>query len=267
MAKALSAEIKTPWNHGFAKTANIVKQLVGRDFKTKYRRSIFGVLWSVLNPLFMMIIQTLVFSYFFRANVEHYSLYLIVGNITFAFMSEATSAGMSSIIDNAALLKKVKITRAVFPTEKTLFAFVNFAISLIAVGIVFLIQQVPINANALWVLPFFVYMLLFNMGLAFILCTVAVFFRDMMHLWGVITTAWMYLTPIFWSLEISPDFMRNIIYWNPLYQYITYFRDCLIYGKTPTLEQNLICIAFSLVVLLAGVVVFKRHEDKFILYI
>ena len=131
------------YNIGVEKDVSILKRLVIKDFKLKYRRSVLGVVWSVLNPLLMMLVMSAVFSFFLRyADIPHYPLYLILGNIIFSLMNDATNNAMMSIIQASSLLKKVKVNRAVFPIQKVLFALVNFAFSLIAVVIVMLFLQV-----------------------------------------------------------------------------------------------------------------------------
>ena len=126
----------------FEKDAFILRQLVTKDFKIKYRRSVLGVAWSVLNPLLMMVVMTAVFSYMFKFNIEHFPLYLILGNILFGLMSTATTTAMVSIVDSSSLIKKIRIEKAIFPLEKVLFAFVNFAFSLIAAVCVMIYLQV-----------------------------------------------------------------------------------------------------------------------------
>ncbi|MCI6506533.1 MAG: ABC transporter permease, partial [Olsenella sp.] len=173
-----------------SKDRYILQQLVTKDFKLRYRRSILGVVWSVLNPLLMMIIMSFVFQYFLRSNLEHYSLYLIVGNITFALMNDATNGGLRSIIDASSLLKKVKVDRWVFPVQKVFSAAVNFAFSLIAVAIVMVFDGVMPTIHVLWFVVGLVLVMLFSIGIGLFIGALAVFFRDMIHLWSVVLTAW-----------------------------------------------------------------------------
>ena len=259
----------SPWTEGFTRDRFILKELVGRDFKNKYRRSVLGVAWSVLNPLLMMVVMAAVFSNFMRVggDIPNFPLYLIIGNVTFTLLSDSSSTGMASIIDNASLLKKVKINRIVFPLEKVLFALVNFAFSLIAVAIVMIWFQIPLSWNVLFVPLFLVYLVGFCAGLSMALSALSVFFRDVMHLWSVVLVAWTYLTPIFYSISILPDFMQRLVHYNPMYQYITYLREILLYQQTPSLMQNLACLICSVIALAIGWLVFKSSERKFILYI
>ena len=216
----------------------VLKSLVSKDFKLKYRRSILGVLWSVLNPLLMMIVLSAVFSFMFRFQIENYPLYLILGQVLFSLMTDATTSAMTSIIDASPLLKKVRVEKMVFPLEKVVFGLVNFAISLIAVLAVMVFFQVIPTWRVLLIPVMLIFVSLFCVGLGLLLSSLAVFFRDVIHLWGVVTTAWMYATPIFYPLELLPDTLQNLMVWNPMYQYITYFRDIMMNGVTPSFEAS-----------------------------
>lgn len=245
-----------------------LRTLVSKDFKLKYRRSALGVLWSVLNPLLMMCVLTAVFSTVFRfGNIENYPLYLILGNTLFALMADSTSGAMNSIIESASLIKKIKINKIIFPLEKVLFQLVNFAISLIAVVAVMLYFRITPTWNILFLPLLLVYMLLFCSGIGLALSSLAVFFRDIRHLWGVLLTAWTYATPIFYPIEILPEWMLSIEMLNPMYYYLTYFRDIVLWGNCPSLALNALCLAVALVVFLIGFTIFKMTEKKFILYV
>ena len=134
----------------YKKDLLILEQLVTKDFKLKNRRSFLGVLWSVLNPLLMIVVMPIVFSYMFGSNAPNFPLFLIVGNVTFSLMSDSTNAALASIINAAPLLEKVKVCRCIFPVQKVLFVFVNFAFSLIAVAIVILFFQVMPTWYFIW---------------------------------------------------------------------------------------------------------------------
>ena len=218
---------KSHASSALAKDIFILKQLVSKDFKLKYRRSVLGVVWSVLNPLLMMVVMSIVFSYMFGGSVENFPLYLIVGNVTFSLMSDSTNAALWSIIDAAPLLKKVKVDRFVFPVQKVLFALVNFAFSLIAVAFVMLWFRVVPTWHLVMLPVVLVLLMLFCIGIGLAIGSLAVFFRDIIHLWGVIILAWTYLTPIFWDLQLlidkaAPAWIITLVKVNPMYNYITF---------------------------------------------
>ena len=188
-----------------------ISSLVSKDFKLKYRRSALGVVWSVLNPLLMMVVLSAVFSTFFRFDIPNYPLYIILGNTLFALMSESTTGAMWSILDSSSLIKKVRIEKLIFPIEKVLFQLVNFCISLIAVAIVMIYFRVVPTASILMVPVLLVYVVLFSAGLGMALSALAVFFRDVCHLWSVVITAWTYATPLFYPIVVLPDWMMPIM--------------------------------------------------------
>ena len=245
----------------------VLSSLVSKDFKLKYRRSVLGVLWSILNPLLMMIVLSAVFSFIFKGDIENFPLYLILGTTLFNFMSAATNDGMLSILNSASLIKKIRINKMVFPLEKVIFELVNFVISLVAVVIVMVYFKVVPTWNILFLPLLLVYMIMFCTGLALILATLAVFFRDIIHLWGVVLTAWTYATPLFYPIQRLPEFMIGLMEFNPMYQYVTYFREIALYAQTPSIEMNLICFAMAAITLAVGIVVFGRSQKKFILYV
>jgi ABC-2 type transport system permease protein len=214
-----------------------------------------------------MIVLSAVFSTVFRFDVENYPVYLILGQTLFTMMSDATSGAMWSIIENAPLIKKVRLIKIVFPTEKVLFAVLNYAISLIAVFAVEIFFQIP-PSPTMFLLPILLlYTTIFSLGIGLLLSSLATFFRDVLHLWGVFIVAWMYLTPIFYPTAILEPWMMNIMDFNPMYHFVTYLRDIMLNGITPSLMENFICIGFALVTLAVGLLIFKKTEKRFILYV
>lgn len=260
----------------FEKDKFILKQLVTKDFKIKYRRSVLGVAWSVLNPLLMMVVMSIVFSTIFGQSrngsitPEMYPLYLIVGNITFSVMSESTNQALMSIIAASSLLKKVKVHRWVFPVQKVLFSLVNFAFSLVAVALVMLWFHVLPTWHLILLPVCLLLLMCFCMGLGMMLSALAVFFRDVMHLWTVVITAWMYLTPIFWTTDYISQMARWIqvlVVVNPMYNYLQFMRDIFLFNTVPSVLTFGLCVVWAVVALGVGYTVFHKTEHKFILYI
>lgn len=260
----------------FEKDKYILRQLVTKDFKIKYRRSVLGVAWSVLNPLLMMVVMSIVFSTIFGQSrngsitPEMYPLYLIVGNITFSVMSESTNQALMSIIAASSLLKKVKVHRWVFPVQKVLFSLVNFAFSLVAVALVMLWFRVLPTWHLILLPVCLLLLMCFCMGLGMMLSALAVFFRDVMHLWTVVITAWMYLTPIFWTT----DYINQMAHWiqvlvvvNPMFNYLQFMRDIFLFNTTPSMLTLGLCVFWAVAALVVGYAVFHKTEHKFILYI
>ena len=269
-ASLVAVSARDAWYPTHQRDQFILRQLVSKDFKLKYRRSILGVVWSVLNPLLMMTVMAVVFSTFLGNRAEdvvNYPLYLILGNTAFQLMNDATTMGMRSIIDASSLLKKVRINRVVFPVQKVLFAVVNYLFSLIAVGIVMLVFRIPLTIYSLLTPVALLLLACFCIGLAMLLSALAVFFRDVIHLWSVVTTAWMYGTPLFYSVNIMSPWMLQIERFNPMFHFVTFIRDCLLFQKFPATSTILGCLVSAALALVIGYIVFHKLEKKFILHI
>lgn len=247
---------------------NLFFQLAGNQIKLKYQRSYLGMLWSLLNPLLMMIVLTAVFSTIFKNSIENFPVYLLCGRLIYEFHAECTKTSLDSIISNAPLIKKIYVPKYAFPIANALASLVNLLFSLIALVLVMLVMRVQIYWTVLLIWIPILYVFVFSAGMGLILASVNVFFRDIKHLYSVALTMWMYVTPLFYPVEsISNPIVLRIIQINPLYQFIKIFRGLVMDGQLPDLATNLACITCSLLMLLAGLMVFKKTQDKFILYI
>ena len=213
-----TAQLRGSW-HNFSKYRPLIRELVTRDLKVKYRRSFLGYVWSILNPLLMMLLQTLVFSYMFRFQIENFPLYLICGNTLFNFFNESTNMGMGSVLGNSSLIKKVYVPKFIFPISRVVSSFVNLLFSLAAIILVMLITRSPFHLTILLVWAPLVLLFLFTCGIALLLSALAVYFRDLQYLYGIVTMAWMYATPLFYPISALPPFMVAIVKLNPLYHY------------------------------------------------
>ena len=227
-----TAQLRGNW-HNFSKYRPLIRELVTRDLKVKYRRSFLGYVWSILNPLLMMLLQTLVFSYMFRFQIENFPLYLICGNTLFNFFNESTNMGMGSVLGNSSLIKKVYVPKFIFPISRVVSSFVNLLFSLAAIILVMLITRSPFHLTILLVWAPLVLLFLFTCGIALLLSALAVYFRDLQYLYGIVTMAWMYATPLFYPISALPPFMVAIVKLNPLYHYINCMRCLVMYGTVP----------------------------------
>ena len=253
--------------YNFIKYYDLLIALLLRDIKIKYKRSILGFAWSILNPLLMMIVMSIVFSTIFKTDIKNFPIYLITGQVIFSFFSEATNTAMTSIIINGGLIKKVYIPKYIFALSKVMFSFTNMLFSLVAVVIVAIATKLPITpAILLFPLPL-IYVFIFSLGVGLLLASYAVFFRDLLHLYGILLLIWTYLTPIFYPITILPENVKKVIMFNPMFVYIDNFREIILYGKVPSLSSNLLCICYSLIALLLGTLAFRKTKDKFIFYI
>lgn len=253
---------------GLYKFKDLVKQLVVKDIKLKYRRSFLGYVWSVLNPLMVMVVMYLVFSKMFRFNIENYSAYLIIGQTLFTFMNEATNQAIGSITGNGSLLKKVYVPKYVFTLSKVTSSLVNLLFSLVALVIVFVFTRVHFSFYMLLIPVILIEVYIFSLGLGLFLAQGSVFFRDIQYIYSVVITAWMYLTPIFYPMEQLPDEMQVAIkVCNPMYHYINQFRMVALSHTMPHWQSILYGFALAFFFLFIGTKLFLKSQDKFILYI
>ena len=245
----------------------LISQLVIRDFKSKYKRSILGVFWSFLNPLLTMTVQFLVFSTFFSSDTKNYPVYLLSGVVCFSFFNECTTMCLSSISGNARLITKVYIPKYIFPLARTISSSVNLGISLIPLLLASLVLGVAIKPQAILFFYFLACLIVFSLGVGLFLSALMVFFRDIQFLWTVLTQIWMYATPIFYPAEIIPEKYRFIVRFNPLYHFIGNCRTCLINGISPEPKAYIFCAIFALLSFAIGSYTFKKTQDKFALYL
>ena len=249
----------------------LLKNLVSKDFKIKYRRSILGVAWSVLNPLFTMLIITKVFSMLLKGGaVEDFESYYIIGYAMWNFFAEATTGSLSSILASAPLIKKVYVPKYIFPLEKCLFSLVNFGFTLIAAFAVILVQNPALFSWKTLLFPVpMLYCFIFVCGVSLFLSAATVYFRDVQHLYGVVITMLMYLTPIIYPLSLVEDqeIISMVVHANPMTHYVEYFRAVIMYDTVPGLKENLVCFGAAIISFVLGALIFKKAQRKFILHI
>ncbi len=245
----------------------LIKQLVMRDFKAKYKRSVLGMAWSFLNPLMTMSVQYFIFSTVFKSDIPNYPVYLLTGIVFMSFFNEAVSLGMTSITGNASLIKKVYMPKYIYPVSRIISSMINFVLAILPLFLVMLITGSPFRPSIL-LLPFdFICLVGFVTGMVLLTTTGMTFFQDTQFLWSVASMMWMYVTPIFYPESIIPSRFLPIYRMNPMYQYVTFARTCIIDGISPEPISYLWCILSSLFVFLLGIFVFKKNQDKFVLYL
>lgn len=251
----------------FSRYRFLIKQLVARDFKTKYKRSVLGVLWSFLNPLLTMMVQYIVFSTLFRSDIPNFALYLLSGIVCFSFFSESTSMALSSIVGNASLITKVYVPKYIYPLTRVMSSLINLLLSLIPLFAVVLLTRTPLRISFLLLPIGIICLFMFCLGTGLILASAMVFFRDIQFLWGILTMLWMYATPIFYPESILPAKLMPIFKCNPLYHIIRFVRVVLMDGVSPEPKAYMLMLIASVVPLALGLWIFKKTQDKFVLYL
>ena len=251
----------------FRRYSFLMKQLILRDFKSRYKRSVLGVLWSFLNPLLTMLVQYVVFSTLFRGDIPNYSLYLLTGIVCFNFFSEATSNASQSIVDNTPLITKVYVPKIIYPTASVVSSAINLLLSIIPLVIVMLITG-AYPKPAMLLLPYGLLCLIFlSTGIGLVLATGMVFFKDVQFLWNILVMLWMYMTPIFYPASIIPAPLLPIYRCNPMYQVVTFCRTILIDGDSPSPSAYFACFLCAAIPMVIGLTLFRKKQDEFILHL
>ena len=244
-------------------------QLVSRDFKVKYKRSVLGILWSLLYPVLTMAVMALVFTNVFKFSTPgvNYLVYLMSGLVIFNYFSEASNLAMSSVVGNFSLINKVYIPKYIFPLSKCIFVGINFLLTLIPLYAIIFITGTGVNINHLALPYVYACLFLFTVGIGFILATISVFLRDMFYIYGVIITLWTYLTPIMYDITIIPEKFQVFMKLNPMYWFLDFAREIILYNQMPGIRNFVYCGIIGLGALLIGMFVFKKEQDKFIYYV
>lgn len=251
----------------FLRFRPLLEELVARDVKIKYRRSVLGVLWTLLNPLCMMVILTIVFSNLFKFDIENFPLYILSGQVVFNFFSGATTEAMSSIIGSAALIKKVYVPKYLFVVSRVFSSFINLMASFTALLLVMVVTRAELHWTVLLVpVPLFL-LVFFSLGIGLILAAVTVKFRDVMHLYTVFTTGLLYLTPVIYPMAILPDWLYKVVMLNPLTNMLIMLRDVMINNMVFSWQSVVIASVETLILLILGLYIFYKNQDYFILNI
>ena len=245
----------------------LLKTLVIRDFKVKYKASVLGILWSFLNPLLMTFVYMFVFSTLFRSSIENFVVYLMSGIILYNYFSEATNLGMQSIVGNAGLITKVYMPKYIFPISKVLSSGINLLISLIPLLIMMALTGVRFSKSLLLIPLVLLFLILFCVGVSLMLSAAMVYFRDIQFIWGIMLTILNFLSPIFYPESIIPARFLTLYHLNPMYQYLFFMRTITLGGISPTPITYLYCILASLGTLAIGLLVFRKSQSQFVLHL
>jgi lipopolysaccharide transport system permease protein len=241
----------------------LIWQLAWSEFKLRYKNSVLGYFWSLLEPLLMLTVLYVVFSNLMRVQVEYFQLFLLLGIILWNFLTRATTIGTIAIIGKADMIKKVYFPRDIFVISACLTALIMSFFEAIIFILFMLAYRVPISINLLYAPILLIFLFVLSLGLSLILSALNVFFRDVQFIWQVVLQAGFFATPIVYTMDIFPVYLQRIILLNPVARIIISMRDAVIYSL-PTNAGNLVfMLVVSLMILVVGYIVFFRLEPKF----
>ena len=238
-----------------------IRELTGRELKRKYARSYLGVVWSVLSPLFNMIVLSLIFSYMFRRNIENFPVYYLIGGTIWTLFRTATDSAMTALVDNKQLLIRAKLPKYTFILSRIYTALIIYLYSIIPLIAIIVFFGIHITVKALLIIPVLALVTLFSTGIGFILSIVYVFFADIKYLYSILLTAWMYLSALFYPVSVMPDFMQEVIGYNPIFLAIDISRTVLQYGELPPILEWIKLFIFAVVFLFFGILIFLKSEN------
>ena len=245
----------------------LFEELVKRDFKKKYKGTVLGMAWSVLSPLLLLLVMKLVFTQFFGRNTPHYTIYLFAGNVIFAYFREATNQGMTALISNSKIFTKVNVPKYLFLFSKNVQTLINFGLTLAIFFVFCALDHIMFTWKFFMLLYPIVCLVLFNIGVGLVLSALYVFFRDMQYLWTVFTRLLSYLSAIFYTIDSFPKATQLVFHLNPVYLFISYFRQIVIGGTIPTVWFHLLMLADVVIVMALGCWIYKKYNHRFLYYV
>lgn len=245
----------------------LFEELVKRDFKSKYKRTMLGIAWSMLSPLLQLLVMAVIFSNFFGMKTDHYVVYLFSGNLLFNYFNEATQQGMTALESNAHIFSKINVPKYLFLLSKNVSSLINFMLTLIIYFIFVVADGIGLHWNFLTLIYPVCCLMVFNVGIGLILSALHVFFKDISYLYNILTMLLMYLSATFYTLDVFEPAAQSLFFLNPVYNYIHYFRSVVIDGQIPTLWQHGLCLFYAAVAMAGGMGMYHKYNYKFLYYI
>jgi homopolymeric O-antigen transport system permease protein len=246
---------------------DLVGALVARELKVRYRRSTIGFVWTMLQPLLMMLVLQLVFSALFRFNLPNYPVYALAGILFWNFFSQSIVSSMNSLRGNAQLLQKLPVPKAVFPIATVISGVINLGFALVPLLLLLLVTGHPLRPALLFVPVAVLIAALFTLGAGLLLSPLAVFFHDVVELVGVVLMLLMYMTPVFYPMEIVPESFRWLVRFNPARSILEVFRDPIYQGEVPPITHLTVAVGIAMLALALGAWAFARSSDRIPFYV
>ena len=241
----------------------LIHTLVAKDLKVKYKGSVLGFLWSLLNPLLMLIVYTVAFKYIIRIRIENFAIFFLCGFLPWNFLSSSLSMGAGSISENPDLIKKIFFPREILPISTVFFNLIQFLLTFIILVPALFIFKIELGA-ALAFLPFLIIIqMIFVLGCTFILSALSVFYRDIRHFLEIFLQVWFWLCPIIYPITMIPERFRFYYMFNPFAIFIKCYRTILLENGIPSLEAFAILITISLIFLFLGHSIFESNSKRF----
>jgi ABC-2 type transport system permease protein len=245
----------------------LIWALALKDLKIRYKRSVLGFMWALLNPALLMLVLTMVFSTIMRFPIPHYAIFLLSVLLPWTFFSQSLSYAVESIVTNGDLIKKVKVAKLVFPVAALLSNMINLLLSLIPLALLILIMRHPFYWTWLYLPVPLLALTIFTLGATFFFAAANVYYRDVAHILQVVLSAWFYFTPIIFPLDMLPAQYQWLFKLNPIIYVINGFRLSVYYGMLPRAQSIIASFVCAFISLFLGYRVFRKYQNSFVFYV
>jgi ABC-2 type transport system permease protein len=245
----------------------LIWALALKELKIRYKRSVLGFLWALLNPMLLMVVLSVVFSTLMVQSIPHYAIFLLSVLLPWTFFSQSLSYAVESIVGNGKLIKTVRVAKLVFPVVAVVSNMINFLLSIIPLILIIIAMRHPFHWTWLYLPVPFLALTVFTLGATFLFAAANVYYRDVTHILQVLLTSLFYVTPIIYSIDFIPTHYRWLLKLNPLQYMLNGFRLSIYYGLLPALSSIVACFVSAIAMLAVGFWIFKRHQDEFVFYV
>jgi ABC-2 type transport system permease protein len=245
----------------------LIWALALKELKVRYKRSVLGFMWALLNPALMMLVLSVVFSTIMRFSIPHYAIFLLSVLLPWTFFSQSLSYAVESIVGNGELIKKVSVPKLVFPVAAVVSNIINLLLSLIPLALLVVGMRHPFYKTWLFLPIPMLALIIFTLGMTFFFATANVYYRDVAHIIQVVLSAWFYLTPIIYALDFIPQNRQWLFKLNPIIYVINGFRLAVYYGMLPRWQSIAASFVCAFVALAIGFGVFRKYQDEFVFYV
>ena len=245
----------------------LIWALALKELKIRYKRSVLGFLWALLNPAFTMLVLTLVFATIMRFAIPHYAIFLLSVLLPWTFFSQCLSYAAEAIVSNGDLIKKVAVPKLVFPMAALVSNMINLLLSLIPLAILVPLLGHPFHWTWIYLPVPMLALMIFTLGLTFFFAAANVYYRDVAHILQVVLPAWFYVTPIIYPLDMIPAKHQWIFKLNPIIYVINGFRLSVYYGQLPRAQSIAASFVCAFISLFIGYAIFRKYQDNFVFYV
>ena len=245
----------------------LIWALALKELKLRYKRSVLGFLWALLNPLLLMLVTTLVFSTLLRMSIKNYAIFVLSMILPWTFFSQSLAYAAESVVGNGELLKKIRVAKVVFPLAAVTSNMINLLLSLIPLILIVLVMRHPFYITWLYLPVPLLALTIFTVGATFFFATANVYYRDVAHILQVVLQVWFYITPILYEVKLFPAQYQWIFKLNPLIFVMNGFRLSIYYGMLPQAQSILASFVCAFLALFIGFAVFRRYQNQFVYYV